>query len=402
MLRRMQGGIFSDRVKDGRAAAQIAVTPTRVEATTADGSVFSIDAEQCVVELGGASGRMWFLRNPDRTLTIFSEAPAMGRALHAAPALAARVQSLRQARSRARRHGAWIWLGLAALLALGCWGAHAGLLALTRAAVGALPTSADEQLGKIAVEHMDLGGDRVKAPPVIDGVTAIVERLAPHADAGELSFHVQVVASDEVNAFALPGGEIVVYTGLLRAAESPEQVAGVIAHEMAHVTLRHGMTRIAHAVGLTAAADLLLGDVAGLSGLVLELARSGALTQYDRAQERAADARGARTLAAAGIDPRAMASFFALMAKREQPAEGDETALQMPAWLGTHPAPEAREHTIAALARELGPVDVRPLSIDWQALRAALPGPSDATPDLNPVAEPGDDGPAVMPEPDAN
>ena len=130
------------------------------------------------------------------------------------------------------------------------------------------------------------------APP------SVVESSA-HA-AAPFDLRIQVVDAPQINAFALPGGQIVVYTGLLRKAARPEQVAGVIAHEMAHVTLRHGLRGIAKQVGVLVGVQVLTGDLSGLAAQVATAAISNA---YSRDAEREADAEGARMLAAAGIDP---------------------------------------------------------------------------------------------------
>ena len=85
---------------------------------------------------------------------------------------------------------------------------------------------------------------------VVDAIDTIVRRLADHASRTDVTYEVWVVDAPIVNAFALPGGYIVVYTGLIDKAETPEQLAGVIAHEMAHVTKRHGLQRVAQSAGV--------------------------------------------------------------------------------------------------------------------------------------------------------
>ena len=80
-----------------------------------------------------------------------------------------------------------------------------------------------------------------------------------------------MVQSPVVNAFALPGGYVVVFTGLLKKAESGEEVAGVLSHELNHVLQRHGMERIVKMLGLAAAIGILLGDQQGLTGLAKQV-----------------------------------------------------------------------------------------------------------------------------------
>ncbi len=96
----------------------------------------------------------------------------------------------------------------------------------------------------------------------------MVDRLKPPCGSKDWRVEIYVVKSDEVNAFALPGGKIVVYTGLIDYADTPEQVAGVLGHEMAHATLRHGIERVAQSVGLAAAVHLLIGNAEGMIAAV--------------------------------------------------------------------------------------------------------------------------------------
>src|SRR4051794_1418205 len=92
----LEGGVFSQQIDGGRAGARLTVGADSLQARTSDGQVFQVRFEHCQLELGGASGRMWFCRNEDRSLTIFSEGPALGAALavHATPALRAQLDQV--------------------------------------------------------------------------------------------------------------------------------------------------------------------------------------------------------------------------------------------------------------------------------------------------------------------
>lgn len=251
-------------------------------------------------------------------------------------------------------------LALFAALLVGAW------LAIPWAAgraVEAMPPEVDREIGDRSYEAMDLGGSKVAIPLADEALALIVGRLAPQAK-HPFEFRVQVVESEQVNAFCLPGGRIVVYTGLLRKAARAEQVAGVLAHEMAHATLRHGLQGMAKQVGVIVGVQILTGDVTGLAG---QIATSALSNSYSRDMEREADAEGARILAAAGIDPHGMAEFFALL--------GDGPAA-VPAWASTHPDHGERVEAIEALIPTLGQGPEKPvyqaLAIDWPALQAAL------------------------------
>jgi predicted Zn-dependent protease len=202
-----------------------------------------------------------------------------------------------------------------------------------------LPPSADRAIGEQAFEQAAPSQRRCSNPRAV----AYVERIArPLIEAAGSPFHFEfVVLNDEqVNAFALPGGFVAVNLGLLEQARSGDEVAGVLAHELSHVTLRHGTRRVVRQAGTGVLLSLLLG---GTDFQSLGYA-AGALvdTAYDRDQEAEADAEGERLLEAAGISPLAMSEFFARLA-----AQGPS----LPALLSTHPDPGDRAERAAKAAQ---------------------------------------------------
>ncbi len=171
---------------------------------------------------------------------------------------------------------------------------------------------------------------------------------------------VHVLDSDTVNAFALPGGHIVLFIGLIDAAGTPDEVAAVLAHEIGHVAARDP-TRIAlRSAGSVGVLGLLLGDFAG-GALVLFLAERLIAADYGRAAETAADAFAVDRLARAGADPGALASLFARLA-----AETDE-----PPGIGAHFLNHPALADRIAAARDAPVADAAPLldPAGWEALR---------------------------------
>ena len=129
---------------------------------------------------------------------------------------------------------------------------------------------------------------------------------------GEQPWDINIFIANEaqVNAFAIPGGTVVFHSGLLFAAESAEEVAGVLAHEIAHVTHRHSLHGIADSLGIVIAAQLLLGDVSGVVALAGELVTLAALNSRSQHAEAEADQTAARVLYQSGIDPRMARDFL--------------------------------------------------------------------------------------------
>lgn len=154
--------------------------------------------------------------------------------------------------------------------------------------------------------------------PGYDALRELVARLTrPDNGAGNgagdatgYTFSVSVLDAELVNAFALPGGFIVVTTGLIRQCRTPDELAGVLAHEMAHVTERHNTRALVRDQFLAFALQLVTGggDIAGLAKTAGSAVVAG---KFSREDEREADILGVRRLARAGIDPESTASFFA-------------------------------------------------------------------------------------------
>lgn len=222
----------------------------------------------------------------------------------------------------------------------------AGLVACATSPLGTpqlqlFPDSQMAQMGASAFAQM-----QEKTPVSDDGDTnayvTCVAGAITDALGSDREWDVKVFDEDKtVNAFALPGGKIGVYTGLLEVAETPNQLATVIGHEVAHVLAEHGNARMSAALatqaGLTAAqiyAASSGNDQAQILGLLGLGAQVGVLLPYGRSQETEADLLGLDLMARAGFDPRESVDLWRNMA-----AAGGE---QPPEFLSTHPAHDTR------------------------------------------------------------
>lgn len=354
------GGVFSQQIEGGRAGATVSLSAGAIVAVTAEGDLFRVPFAECQLERGGASERMWFCRTRDRSLTIFTEAPGFAEALSMAARreLGPQLEGLLHTQKAEARRRLTAWLTALAVLTVVVWGGYLGLKRAGRASIEVLPPSVDKQLGDLALENMTLGGSVKDDPVLTKAVDEIVKRLT-QGDKSGFKFRVQVVDAEIVNAFALPGGAIVVYTGLLRAAKTPEEVAGVLAHELAHVTRRHGMQRVAQSVGVIACIQLLFGDVSGIAAVAVEVLREGAINSYSRDDEHQADMDAVETLARSSVNPNALADFFAVLEKKEA------GSLQVPGFLATHPDLGQRILDVRSQAKRSGFTQAKPFALTW-------------------------------------
>lgn len=198
--------------------------------------------------------------------------------------------------------------------------------------------------------------------PAYEAVKQLGERLTAGS---QYRYRFHVAKSDVVNAFAVPGGIIVVHTGLIDATRRPEELAGVLAHEVQHVEQRHSLEAMVKDLGLRGLWVLVTGDVGG--GLIGQAALELTSLSFSRDAEAEADAEGFDELVEAGIDPSGMADFFVIMAKQEG-------AAVPPPFLSTHPASEDREAALRARVQALELRNFLPLQMgQWPPRAEAAP-----------------------------
>ena len=231
------------------------------------------------------------------------------------------------ASKRGRKVEFWVVLGLVlALPLLGIWGAR---LLAARLAMS-LPPSVDVQLGRPSWEAFAASPERCKSAAAERYVAAIAAPLLSALGETPFKFHFLVLDASEVNAFALPGGYVVVNRGLLDSALQGDEVAGVLAHELSHVLERHSTKRLVGSLGAGVALNIIFG-VVDLGAPALTVAALSSLG-YDRDQEREADEKGREILIRAGISPAGMATFF----------ERLSGSVSLPEFISTHPDPGNR------------------------------------------------------------
>lgn len=266
-------------------------------------------------------------------------------------------------------------LGL--LLGSGCSTVASATRPATRA-VGEFVLGPEEakQLGdQLAAEVRQQ--EKVLNDPTVQGyVDRLGQRLVAQAPKEERPYPFQftvIDAPDTVNAFALPGGHIFVYSGLIRAADSEAELASVLAHEVAHVTSGHARQQLVSQVGLSTLQQLLFGNNPGLLAQVgSAIAAQGYLAAYTRDMEREADKRGLQFLDTAGYDPAAMARFFEELAKMQGTNPNFVSA-----FFATHPEPGDRARRVSSLieSRGYGGGQAAIVSNDFQSIQARVGGP---------------------------
>lgn len=223
-----------------------------------------------------------------------------------------------------------------------------------------LNNSDEARLGRMIMRDIRNSGQVVEDPLVTEYLNDIGSRIAAQSNKGDHHFTFFAVDDERINAFALPGGYIGVHTGLLESSRNEDELAGVIAHEVAHVTQRH-IARAIHANSrqslLTTAMMLgaiIVAAAGGSSDAVqgaMAVAQGTAAQQqinFTRSNEYEADRIGIAALADAGFDPYGMASFFEVMSRQQTTSP----EMRAPEFMRTHPVTTARIAEARNRARE--------------------------------------------------
>jgi len=194
-------------------------------------------------------------------------------------------------------------------------------------------------------------------------LTKLVDRLQ-NAARLDVPLSVTVVHRPESNAFAIPGGHIYVFEGLIDKASTPDELAGVLAHEIGHVAHRDGTRAILQQAGLSFLFGMLLGDFVG-GGAVIVAARTVLQSSYSREQEAAADAYGVELMRRAGGDPRALGTLLGKIGGATEPG------MKI---LRDHPDTNARIAAINRVSPPGAPAAPFISNEDWASLRGICKG----------------------------
>ncbi|MDC8760823.1 M48 family metallopeptidase [Janthinobacterium fluminis] len=345
-----------------RVTARFEAGKLRIEAA---GPLLELDPDQLIVSVGGFEEPQLYLNWLDANgkqaaLQALAEADIAALLATAPAPLQAQLQQ--QWRQRGRQHRqVWGWLGGlagAALLlgALAWWQAPRAAAWLA----GLVPVAVEEKLGLAVLAQVRAQGGLLDS----GAAQQAVQRIGADLTRGSRYQYRWFVKKDaSVNAFAMPGGYVVVHTGLLEQAAGPTELAAVLAHEVQHIEQRHSLKQMIGALGWGALLSVTLGDV---SGVAAPLAHQAGTLYFSRDMEEEADRLGFQALLRAHISPDGMLTFFQ---KLEKTTAG---AAALPAWASSHPQTGERIERIRALIAQQPCPPCRPLDGDWRAVVGSL------------------------------
>ena len=354
-------GYYLDGKSAARRAATIELQASNLHITLDGGAVLQWPYDEIVQTQGAYAGEQVRLeRGGEFGEVLLIADKEFLTALHwLAPNRAAKFHNPKDRPARWRATIVAGAVSVAALIVIYLY----GLPALATAVTPWVPVSWEEQLGAAVVEHVARPASQCNDPARRQVIDDLLAKLIASVPDNPYKFRVLIVNDPTINALAAPGGYIVIFRGLLEATRTPEELAGILAHELQHVLKRHSTKLLLQHVSTGLLMAAFLGDVSGVASFGLDAAQTLVLLRYSRGYEIEADEEGLKMLNAAAIDTRGIISFFKTMKQKES----DSPAILK--YLASHPDTGDRIARLESLAGDPKISKFPPLMYDWSDVK---------------------------------
>jgi predicted Zn-dependent protease len=362
-----QAQAFHTSFPRGKAAGLLTVDAQSISFAPSDPDVSQLkvtflmrDAE---FKLGGASDRLLFISHPNEPAwSVYTSDLSVLRDQYLS-----NIPSIKKQLASVTRKRIINW---SVLLACLCLVVSLPIILLTRmdwvstTIAEKIPATWETELGKSTIAQIKAGQAVLDQEAVEAALDEFIQPLLDQVDSDRYAFKVAVIDNPNVNAFALPGGFIVLNSGLIKESDHADEVLGVLAHEIIHVTEQHGIRNLINAAGIFLLVDALLGDVNGILAMLTNAAPLLINQRYSRSFETEADTLGVNLLVKTGINPKGLIIFFEKLRNKEKERmkeiDNDQRDLLEDAlgFLSTHPATNERIANIKALSKKIeGPFE---------------------------------------------
>ena len=251
------------------------------------------------------------------------------------------------------------------LLFLGTWFTLTQIDWVNFFRVQQLNDETEQKLGELFWEIFRKSEKEVKNTNVINSVDTIVIQIckANKIDRSKLKIH--VLNKDDINAFALPNGHLIIYSGLILNSDNQEELAGVICHEIAHIELNHVMKKLIKEIGLSVLISITTGNTS--AEVIKETAKMLSSSAFDRKLEKEADSKAVDYLIKANVNPESFANFLYKFSYNE-----NEVTKYL-IWISTHPESKERAKNIIEYSKGKSR-NYKPIlsNMKWDRLKATL------------------------------
>jgi beta-barrel assembly-enhancing protease len=221
----------------------------------------------------------------------------------------------------------------------------------------------EKKIGEVIMKTIEKTHETIDDDSSQALIDKIKNRICEGSALNDKDVHVHLIVSSDVNAFALPGNHLIVYTGLIKKCDSVSELCGVMAHEIGHIQLNHVMKRLAGEMGIAVLASVATNGNSQVAAQVIKMLSS---TAFERKQESEADAFAVNCLIHAKINPDGFSNFMVKVAKMQSdiPEEME--------WISSHPDSKKRAETIRALSKsKVGEYEPALSDDKWADLKSA-------------------------------
>lgn len=374
MLSEFYGGVYSAELAGGQAFGKLSIKNEKlllVQKSKGDVTSlrFSASLNLLKLQMGGVGDSMLFLETPNGMKFYCADSNFIKELKKLKiPHLRSQFKEIEKSKIRTR---ALVLIILFTMVLLFCI-AWSGRKVILNLAINQIPLSWDKKIGELSFKQVELKESFVRNASLLKVLDSIVAplKLTSDIDLKKHAWKFHLVDGPEVNAFAMPSGDIVIYSGLIFRAKSVNEIQGVVAHEVAHVLLRHGIKNMGAQLGLMSIASLILGDVNGLL-MIGEHGAQLASLSFSRDFEQEADSKGFELLQNAGLNTNGLALFFESLQKMEK---GNlQRTLKKVSFFSTHPPTEDRIEFLNKLSLEnVAPKDDNIVTIDFKEFQERL------------------------------
>jgi len=234
-----------------------------------------------------------------------------------------------------------------------------------------IPTSQEVELGK-QFDQQIRAEQRIYNDPEWNAYfNTLGQSIAAVSDRKDIEYHFTIIESDQINAFAVPGGYVYIYTGMLDLMQSEAELAAVTAHEISHIVARHSIQKLQNVLGISLVLEVVLGDSSNeVLQQVINVGLAAALSGYSRTWEREADKYGITYMVRAGHNPNGAVNMFQRLAAN---SEGESNFFEN--MFASHPQTQERiENAQKMIASMSSDITSRSLNGNkYQSLKSRLP-----------------------------
>ncbi len=329
-----QGIAISNRFASGRKSVEIAVEENEI--------VFSFDEERITfksdeteISIGGASDRLVYFKHQHHSdnITFYTT----NKKILKDPNLIAHehaILGVKKAKKKLLFNGS-IWIGLFVFIALIIGSVFLFRNKMVKSIADKLPPTWEKEVGDKLFTQVELEYKLVEDSLLIDELTKTLLPLVKSINDTSFKFKFYIANNATLNAFAMPGGNVVIHSGIIESAESWEELMGVLAHELAHVTQRHHVRGIISNIGIYAVLSTFIGDASAIIGTLTQAGGSLTSLKTSREYETESDEIGWDYLIKANINPTGMIGMFKKLQKEHPEPEETEKYTSI---LSSHPA----------------------------------------------------------------